>query len=82
MPLRSWKKGTPKKVKSPTPEASTEELDFIIRHASGKQLSEEQIAEAKHYVRDLKYRKGSLVYNGTNEDDFLYCLLDNKEISV
>jgi hypothetical protein len=22
------------------------------------------------------------VYNGTDEDDFLYCLLDNKEISV
>jgi hypothetical protein len=22
------------------------------------------------------------VYNGTNEDDFLYCLPDNKEISV
>jgi hypothetical protein len=42
------KEGAPKKVKSPTPEASTEELDFIIRHASGKQLSEEQIADAKH----------------------------------
>jgi hypothetical protein len=25
---------------------------------------------------------GSLVYNGTDEDDFLYCLPDNKEISV
>jgi hypothetical protein len=22
------------------------------------------------------------VFNGTDEDDFLYCLLDNKEISV
>jgi hypothetical protein len=22
------------------------------------------------------------VFNGSNEDDFLYCLLDNKEISV
>jgi hypothetical protein len=22
------------------------------------------------------------VYNGTDEDDFLYCFLDNKEISV
>jgi hypothetical protein len=74
--------GAPKKVKSPTPEASTEELDFIIRHALGKQLSEEQIAEAKQYARDLKYPKGSLVYNGTDEDDFLYCLPDNKEISV
>jgi hypothetical protein len=70
------------KVESPTPEASTEELDFIIQHASGKRLSEEQIAEAKHYARDLKYPKGSLVYNGTDEDDFLYCLPDNKEIFV
>jgi hypothetical protein len=61
---------------------STGELDFIIRHASGKELSEEQIAEAKHYARELKYPKGSLVYNGTDEDDFLYCLPDHKEISV
>jgi hypothetical protein len=30
----------------------------------------------------LKYPKGALVFNGTDEDDFLYCLLDNKEISV
>jgi hypothetical protein len=30
------KESAPKKVKSPTPEASTEEVDFIIRHASGK----------------------------------------------
>jgi hypothetical protein len=30
------KEGAPKNVKYPTPEASTEELDFIIRHASGK----------------------------------------------
>jgi hypothetical protein len=72
----------PKKVESPTPEASTEELDFIIRHISGKKLSEKKIAEAKHYARELKYPKGSLVYNGTGEDDFLYCLPDNKEISV
>jgi hypothetical protein len=45
-------------------------------------LLEEEIVEAKHYARELKYPKGSLVYNGTDEDDFLYCLLDNKEISV
>jgi hypothetical protein len=47
------------------------DLDFIIRHASGKRLSEEEIAEAKHYARELKYPKGALVYNGTDEDDFL-----------
>jgi hypothetical protein len=76
------KEGTPKKVKSHTPKASNEELDFIIRHASDKQLSEEEIAETKHYAKELKYPKGSLVYNSTNEDDFLYCLPDNKEISV
>jgi hypothetical protein len=80
--LNLEKEGAPKKVKTPAPEAYTEELDFIIRHASGKQFSEEQIAEAKQYARDLKYPKGSLVYNGTDEDDFLYCLLDNKELSV
>jgi hypothetical protein len=30
----------------------------------------------------LKYPKGALVFNGSDEEDFLYCLLDNKEISV
>jgi hypothetical protein len=44
----------PKKAKSPAPEMLAEELDFIIRHASGKQLSEEQIVEAKKYAKDLK----------------------------
>jgi hypothetical protein len=44
------KEDVPEKVESLTPEASTEELDFIIRHASGKKLSEEEIAEAKHYA--------------------------------
>jgi hypothetical protein len=76
------KKDAPKKFKSPTPEAPSEHRDFIIRHASGKRLSEEEIAEAKHYAQELKYPRGALVYNGTDEDDFLYCLLDNKEISV
>jgi hypothetical protein len=76
------KEDAPENVEPPTPEASTEELDFIIRHASGKKLSEEEIAKAKYYAQELKYSKGSLVYNGTNEDDFLYCLPDNKEISV
>jgi hypothetical protein len=71
-----------KKAKSPAPEASSENLDFIVRHASGKRLSEEEIAEAKHYARELKYPKGALVFNDTDEDDFLYCLSDNKEISV
>jgi hypothetical protein len=72
----------PKKATAPTPEAPSEVLDYIIRHASGKRLSEEEIFEAKHYARELKYPKGALVFNGTDEDDFLYCLPDNKELSV
>jgi hypothetical protein len=69
-------------AKSPSPEASTEDIDYIIRHASGKKLSKEEILEARHYTQKLKYPKGALVFNGTDEDDFLYCLPDNKEISV
>jgi hypothetical protein len=70
------------KARSPAPEAPTEDVDYIIRHASGKQLSKEEILEARHYAQKLNYPKGALVFNGTNEDDFLYCLPDNKEISV
>jgi hypothetical protein len=76
------KKDALEKAKSPIPEAPSEDFDFIIRHALGKKLSEEEIMEAKHYARELKYPKGALVYNGTDEDDFLYCLPDNKEIFV
>jgi hypothetical protein len=72
----------PEKAAAPTPEAPFENLDYIILHASGKRLSEEENFEAKHYAQELKYPKGALVFNGTNEDDFLYCLPDNKELSV
>ena len=53
------------KAKSPAPEAPSKDLDCIIRHASGKNLSEEEILEAKHYARELKYLKGALVFNDT-----------------
>jgi hypothetical protein len=66
------------KAKSPAPEASNEDVDYIIRHASGKRLSKEEILEARHYAQKLKYPNGALVFNGTDEDDFLYCLPDNK----
>jgi hypothetical protein len=69
-------------AKCPGAEALSKNLDFIIRHASGKRLSEGEIAEANHYAHKLKYPKGALVFNGKDEDDFLYCLPDNKEISV
>jgi hypothetical protein len=72
----------PEKTKAPAPEAPNEDVDYIIRHASEKKLSKEDILEARHYAQRLKYPKGALVLNGSNEDDFLYCLPDNKEISV
>jgi hypothetical protein len=75
-------KNVAKEAESPAPEALSEDLDYIIRHASGKKLFEDEISEAKHYARELKYLKGALVFNGTDEDDFLYCLPDNKEISI
>jgi hypothetical protein len=69
----------PEKIEA---EALTENIDYIIRHASGKKLSKEETLEAMHYARSLKYPKGALVFHGSNEDDFLYYLPDNKEISV
>jgi hypothetical protein len=77
-PLVLEKEGASEKSKFPAPGAPAEELEFIVRHASGKQLSEEQIVEPRQYAKDLKYPQGSLVYSGTDEDDFLYCLRDNK----
>ena len=36
----------------------------------------------QYYAKDLNYPRGSLVYGGNDEDDFLFCLPDNKEINV
>jgi hypothetical protein len=72
----------PEKAPALAPEASSKVLDYIIRHVSRKRLSEEETFEAKHYAQELRYPKGALVFNGTYEDDFLYCLSDNKELSV
>jgi hypothetical protein len=30
----------------------------------------------------LKYPKGALIFNGSGEEDFLYCLPDSKKIFV
>jgi hypothetical protein len=76
------KERTSKESEFPTAKTSTEELEFIVRHAAGKKLSEEQVAEARQYAKDLKYPPISLVFNGTDEDDFLYCLPNNKELFV
>jgi hypothetical protein len=70
------------KIKALAPEASNKDIDYIIRHALGKELSQEEMLEAWHYAQKLKYPKGALVFNGSGEEDFLYCLPDNKEIFV
>jgi hypothetical protein len=38
------------RAKSHVPEALAEDTDYIVRHASGKKLSQEEILEAKHYA--------------------------------
>jgi hypothetical protein len=76
------KKILPKKTATPTPEASSEVLDYIVRHASGKRLSEEEKREAQYYAQKLKYPMGALIFNDSGEEDFLYCHPDSKEISV
>jgi hypothetical protein len=70
------------KTTIPIPEASSEALDYIVRHALGKRLSAEEKREAQYYAQRLKYPKGALIFNGSGEEDFLYCLPDSKEISV
>jgi hypothetical protein len=70
------------KTAIPIPETLSEATDYIIRHASRKRLSEKEKREAQFYAQRLKYPKGALVFNGSGEEDFLYCLPDSKEISV
>jgi hypothetical protein len=58
------------KTEAPGPEALDKSIDYIIRHASGKALSPEEILEAQHYAQRLKYPKGAVVFNGSGEEDF------------
>jgi hypothetical protein len=81
-PFLLEEKRTSKESKFSSAKASTEGLKIIVRHAAGKKLSEEQDAEAVQYAKDLKYPPESFVFNGTDEDDYLYCLPDNKELFV
>jgi hypothetical protein len=71
-----------KKTAIPIPEASSEAPNYVLRHASGKNLTEKEKREAQFYAQKLKYPKGALIFNGSGEEDFLYCLPDSKEISV
>jgi hypothetical protein len=80
-PVEQVKVDLPEKLTLPIPEASSHgDFGYIVRHASGKQLSEQQIAKVQYYAKNLKYP--SLVYGGNEEDNYFYCLSDNKEIDV
>jgi hypothetical protein len=82
-PVRLMEESLLEKSTSTAPEAPPHgDLEYIVRHASGKQLSSEQIAKVQHYAKDLNYPRGSLAYGGNDEDDFLYCLPDSKEINI
>jgi hypothetical protein len=70
------------KTATPIPEASSEAPNYVLRHASGKNLTKKEKREAQFYAQKLKYPKGALIFNGSGEEDFLYCLPDSKEISV
>jgi hypothetical protein len=71
-----------KETGTAAPEAFSEAFNYILRHASGKELTEKEKQEAQFYAQKLKYPKGTLIFNGSGEEDFLYCLPDSKEISV
>jgi hypothetical protein len=47
-------------IEAPGPEASNKSIDYVIRHASGKVLSQEEMLEAQHYAQKLKYTKGGV----------------------
>jgi hypothetical protein len=64
------------------PEAFSEAFNYILQHASGKKLTEKEKQEAQFYAQKLKYPKGALIFNGSGEEDFLYCLPHSKEISL
>jgi hypothetical protein len=55
-PIEQVSESLPEKISLPTLEAASHgDLGYIVRHASGKQLTEEQIAEVQYYAKDLKY---------------------------
>jgi carboxylesterase type B len=65
-----------------TPEAFSKALNYILRHAPGKKLTEKEKQEAQFYAQKLKYPKGALIFNGSGEEEFLYCLPDSNEVFV
>lgn len=63
-------------------EAPPATREYIIFHALSGKLTNEQIVEVQDYTEDLKYPSVSLIHGGYDEDDYLYCILDSREIDV
>lgn len=63
-------------------EESTVQPEYTIRHASGGELTAEQIVKVQDYAEDLQYRTDTLIYDGNDEDECLYYLPDSREIDV
>ena len=45
-------------IDTAAPEAPSKIYDYIVRHASGKKLSEEEVFEANHYAKRLEIFEG------------------------
>jgi hypothetical protein len=45
------------RARSHASKTQAKDADYIYRHASGKELSEDEITEARHYAQKLKYSK-------------------------
>jgi hypothetical protein len=53
------------KTAIPIPEESSKAPNYVLRHASCKNLTEKEKREAQFYAQKLKYPKGALIFNGS-----------------
>jgi hypothetical protein len=70
------------KTATPTPEASSEVLDYFVRHASGKRLSEEEKREAQYYARKLKYPKREVLVLSPRQQGDLCLSGDEQKLRI
>jgi hypothetical protein len=71
----------PEKSTSAAPEAPPQgDLEYIVRH--GKAVIIRSNCRGATLCQGVEIPPRSLVYGGDNEDDFLYCIPDSKEINV
>jgi hypothetical protein len=48
------------KIETSAPEASNKSIEYIIRHASGKELSQGEMLEAQHYAQKIEISEGGI----------------------